>query len=473
MKTRTRVAAGSAVAALSLSGVTALAVAHDGGAKQAAQVAAKPGKPAKRSDFNGDGRVDLAMGSPDAKVAGKGDAGVVSIAYGSPSGVNPARHQLITQDSPGIPGDTRKQAEFGATMASADFDGDGYADLAIGTGRAARSIVIVYGGPRGLTSRTVTLTPQGLRYRVLKLQVGNFDGAGGPDLIAVQGGSFWTFANVRAKPVPGVRTVVQKDVDEENLGFLNVVAADFNGDHRSDLVVTAAVHDEGWAYRARAELRLGTPRGLGAPKVFDRGWISEGYGHGTGDGAVAGDVNGDGRSDLVVNRIAAGTKTEGLAVYFGTKSGLSKPRTAVKKGVDSATVAVGDANGDRKADVAIGDDEATVSRRSQAGKVTVLNGSTRGLVARGAKVFTQDSKGVPGNAENYDRFASALSFYDANGDGKADLTVGAQGENEYDGWIYTFPGSRTGVTVKGVRNFGPRSLGIAKLGPNIGDYLLP
>ncbi|MBO2446235.1 FG-GAP repeat protein [Actinomadura barringtoniae] len=465
--------AGAAAAVVALGGVAVLTVQQNSAAQHVAQAAATKRKPARPGDFNGDGRVDLAIAAPEATVAGKGDAGLVSVVYGSPAGADPARHQLITQDSPGVPGDARYQAEFGASLAGADFDRDGYADLAVGTGRAARSIVIVYGGPRGLTSRTVTLTPQGLRYRVLKLQAGDFDGKDGPDLVASQGGSFWTFANVHAKAVPGVRTVVQKDVDEENGAVANIVAADYNGDHRTDLVVTTGIHNEGSISKARAELRLGTPTGLGAPKVFARGWTSEGSGFGVGNGAAAGDVNGDGRADLVVNRVTGDTRTVGLGVFFGTGTGLGKPQNAVRRTPETATVAVGDANGDRMADVALGDDHAAVSRHPMAGKVTVLNGSRRGLVAKGAKVLTQDSRGVPGNAENYDAFGSALSFYDANGDGKADLTVGVRGENETDGWIYAFPGSRAGITVRGVRNFGPRSLGIAKLSPVIGGYLLP
>lgn len=88
--------------------------------------------PAKDYDFNGDGYVDLALGSPDGKVGAKAGAGFVSVIYGSGSGPNTGDRRVFTQSSTGIPGTPEPYDHFGSSLASADFDRDGYADLVIG-----------------------------------------------------------------------------------------------------------------------------------------------------------------------------------------------------------------------------------------------------------------------------------------------------------------------------------------------------
>lgn len=42
------------------------------------------------------------------------------------------REKVITQSSRGIPGSLERDDQFGAALTSADFDRDGFADLAVG-----------------------------------------------------------------------------------------------------------------------------------------------------------------------------------------------------------------------------------------------------------------------------------------------------------------------------------------------------
>lgn len=77
--------------------------------------------------------------------------------YGSKSSVSPTRRTVITQATTGIPGDPEAWDEFGRTVASADLDRDGYADLIVGipeeTVGAAElrgTVTVVWGGPDGL-----------------------------------------------------------------------------------------------------------------------------------------------------------------------------------------------------------------------------------------------------------------------------------------------------------------------------------
>ena len=85
-----------------------------------------------RADFDGDGFADLAVGVPGEDVGTVADAGAVNVIYGGPTGLTAAGNQLWTQDSEGIKGTQEPGDEFGFSLAAADFDRDGFADLAVG-----------------------------------------------------------------------------------------------------------------------------------------------------------------------------------------------------------------------------------------------------------------------------------------------------------------------------------------------------
>ena len=72
-------------------------------------------------------------------------------------------------------------------------------------------------------------------------------------------------------------------------------------------------------------------------------------------------------------------------------------------------LAVGDFDGDGRADDAAGAWTEGVGPNPQAGAVNVLYGSAAGLTGAGSQVFTQDSPGVPGTAEHDDLFGGALA----------------------------------------------------------------
>ncbi|GDY76094.1 hypothetical protein SAV31267_055790 [Streptomyces avermitilis] len=58
-------------------------------------------------DFNGDGFADLAISAPNATVSGVGEAGYLSVVYGSSAGADSAHPKLITRATEGVPGTSR------------------------------------------------------------------------------------------------------------------------------------------------------------------------------------------------------------------------------------------------------------------------------------------------------------------------------------------------------------------------------
>ena len=96
-------------------------------------------------------------------------AGAVTILKGSPAGITASESQSWHQGSPGVPGSNELGDAFGSSLRAADFDGDGHADLAIGTpqegiGTFARAgaVLVLRGAPEGLTSAGVQSWHQGV-----------------------------------------------------------------------------------------------------------------------------------------------------------------------------------------------------------------------------------------------------------------------------------------------------------------------
>jgi hypothetical protein len=101
-------------------------------------------------DFDHDGFVDLAAGASGEDFG----AGVVSVLFGSAAGLTRVGGQLFTQVGGAAEGNDR----FAATLAAADFDHDGFADLAagapfetVGTTAEAGAVSVLYGSAGGLS----------------------------------------------------------------------------------------------------------------------------------------------------------------------------------------------------------------------------------------------------------------------------------------------------------------------------------
>ena len=81
---------------------------------------------------------------------------------------------------------------------------------------------------------------------------------------------------------------------------------------------------------------------------------------------------------------------------------------AVTGQTPAAGQTAGDFNGDKRDDLAIGVPFEAIGTIDGAGAVNVLCGSADGLTADGDQFWSQDKKGVLGQAEPGDRFGQSL-----------------------------------------------------------------
>jgi hypothetical protein len=328
-------------------------------------------------DVNSDGESDALIPVPYEDTGTRSNAGAVHLLRGDPGGDVRVPGTRYTQSSFGTGRDGLGSEEsdvFASSMTCGDFDGNGAIDFAVG----------VPGESRGA-----------------KFQVGEVD-------VAYSDGT---------NPAIFDSVAYDEAVSYDRLGSA-VASGDLTGDGSDNLVIAS---------------RGDRTRGV-KPKlfVFDEAApgpiASKEFPIGITPAIAVGDIDGDGYDDMVV-----GSGSGRTWLSYGRADGQLGWTTDALTPLAANTgfgrrVAISDFNHDGFGDVAVSAPFATVAGAANAGSVAVYFGKPDRTASFARILLSQGVRGVPGISEAGDYFGWFLASGDFNGDGRADLVVGAPSE---------------------------------------------
>jgi hypothetical protein len=323
------------------------------------------------ADFNNDGNPDIAEITD----------GVVSVLLGNGDGTfQPHR------DYPAPPS--------AAYAAVADFNGDGFPDLVVAAG-------YTFAQPNGQVTVLINngdgSFAQGVNYPAATagvVAVGDLNGDGKMDIVVGSQGYDGQPNNVDVLLGKGDGTFAPVVSYPLNSGSGGIVIADLNGDGKLDVASWTPFSVSGFS--GQVGVLLGNGDGT-LQKEVDYS-VGNGYVIFSGTGIVAGDFNGDGKSDLAVTNQLDNT----VSVLFGDGDGTFEIRQDYGVGSGAVGLVAGDFNGDHRDDLVVVD--------SYASSLSVLLSSSSGTLLSNEFYAT-------GNAP------SGVAVGDFNGDGKSDIAV--------------------------------------------------
>ncbi len=403
------------------------------------QAAAQLGRSVATGDVNGDGFTDLVTGESGFDIVGGTNAGRIQIFFGGEGGFNAAADDVIT----GTP-----DSRLGSSLSVGDLNGDGYADILAGAPEYSNgetlegSAQIFYADNTGLFPALPNVIIQSDRSSTLLGSsvaiAGDIDGDGDNDIVlGAAGFDATSLIDQGAIQVhlnnSGFRnTPSGSDFGGQAGGLFGVSVAsagDVNGDGFADFMAggpgfdaTATDAGEMRLYQGSATLDINadfTKNGANVAMRF-------------GSCLTHTDLNGDGYSDVMVGApyYNSGIFTESGAafLYVGTSSGLDPiPLARVEMSFSqvgarfgSSCSGVGDVNGDGLGDFYIGAPsyDATLA---DVGATFLLYGSN--------PFFAGTALRIESGASAQAAAGTSVAGGDFNGDGYADVAIGAIGED--------------------------------------------
>jgi hypothetical protein len=469
---------------------------------------------AVKGDFNGDGFGDLAVGVRENNVQG-----AVHVLPGSASGVGTAGSQFWSQDSAGITDTAEDGDDFGAALAVGNFNGDRFADLAIGApgeNNGAGAVHVLYGSASGLTatgsqqwtqaSAGISDDPEPGDHFGATLAAGNVNsstpadeliiGVPDEDLGAVRDAGIVQILKGSPSKLTGAgsQTFSQDsanipDAAEAGDRFGSSLAVgDLGGTAVADLAIGVPEEDIGALKDAGlVHVLRGSPSGLSGSGSSMWTQNSTGLGDSVeaGDGFGAslaiGNIGGTSFGDLVVGvpgedlgvaanagviqtipGSAGGPTGTGSQTFSQATNGIAdEPETGDEFGY---AVAVGDFGGNSYLDLAVGAPGEGTGAKPHYGVVHLIPGSSSGLTATGSQLWSQDSANVGDSTEADDRFGAALAASNFGNTSHSDLAIGVPFESfgaTISGIVQILPGTNAFLTGTGSKTFGQNTAGVA------------
>jgi hypothetical protein len=340
-------------------------------------------------DVNGDGRADIIVGARSEDVGTTPNQGRVYVFDGS------TRALIHTLIAPGSPSCGSQGCRFGQAVDGADITGDGRADILVGA-----PFEDVAGNSR-----------QGRAYV--------FDGATGALIFTLN------------------------SPDPQSYAYFgdSVAAGDVNGDDRADVIVGGSsqdvdvppVNSAGQVFVFDG-MTGGLIHTLNTPNPFPNGLF--------GRSVVTGDMNDDGRADIVVGAPGEIGGNGRVHIFNGSTGALIRTLGGIPhcdlghpKCWFGSSVGVLGVDGGGPPAILIGAPLEDVEGVPDQGRAYVFS------PAGGAPLhmFTTPSPGS-GCSQECNRFGVAVVAADVNGDGQSDFIVGANAEPNYQGRVYVFNG---------------------------------
>jgi hypothetical protein len=457
-------------------------------------------------DINGDGFDELLIGAPGADLNGQHYAGASYVVFGKPGGFSTSLNLSSLNGNNGfVINGIDVGDDLGKSVSSAgDINGDGFDDLLIvapgadpnGQSYAGESYVVfgkagsfgasfdlsTLNGRNGFVINSSDDNPDDYS-NISASDAGDVNGDGFDDLLVGvpnttlngqinAGSSYVVFgkvggfsASLNLSDIDGSNGFVINGIDEfDRSGFSVSSAGDVNSDGFDDLLIRASGADfSGQSYAGESYVVFGKSGDFGTSLNLSalngsNGFVINGIdGYDRSDRSIisAGDINGDGFSDIILGATFADTNGQlgagesyvvfGKAGGFGASLNLSTLNGSngfVINGIDEfdrsgSVSSAGDVNGDGFDDLLIGAHGADPNGQSFAGESYVVFGKAGGF---GTSFNLSDINGSNGFVINGidpgDYSGQSVSTAgDINGDGFDDLLIGANGADlrgQYD-----------------------------------------